>query len=101
VLGEFGRTPKLEYRDNGGPGRDHWANAGCALFIGGGLKMGQVIGATDSRAERAKVGQISFQNVIATIYHVLGIDLNATLQDFSGRPQTLLDDNAPVRELVD
>jgi hypothetical protein len=97
VLGEFGRTPKITPL---GPGREHWADAGCALFLGGGLTMGQVIGETDSRAERAKSGSITFQNLIATIYHVLGIDPHATLQDFNGRPQYLLEDPAPVKELV-
>jgi hypothetical protein len=97
VLGEFGRTPKISPL---GPGREHWADAGCALFIGGGLKMGQVIGETDSRAERAKSGSITFQNLIATIYHVLGIDPASTIPDFNGRPQYLLDDPTPVRELV-
>ena len=97
VLGEFGRTPKITPL---GPGREHWADAGCALFLGGGLKMGQVIGETDSRAERAKSGSITFQNLIASIYHVLGIDPHATLPDFNGRPQYLLDDARPVQELI-
>jgi len=97
VLGEFGRTPKISYP---GPGREHWADAGCALFYGGGLKMGQVIGETDSRAERSKSGKISFQNVLATIYRVLGIDLDIKLPDFNGRPQHLLDDREPIRELM-
>jgi hypothetical protein len=97
VLGEFGRTPKVSYP---GPGREHWADAGCVLMAGGGLRMGQVIGETDSRAEKSKSGHITFQNVIATIYRVLGIDPRATLPDFSGRPQYLLDDPRPVRELV-
>jgi hypothetical protein len=98
VLGEFGRTPKIAQP---GPGREHWAEAGCALFFGGGLKMGQVIGETDSRAERAKSGSISFQNIVATIYHVLGVDPNTTLPDFNGRPQYLLNDKEPIKELVD
>ncbi len=97
VLGEFGRTPRIAYP---GPGREHWADAGCALFYGGGLKMGQVIGATDSRAERARTGNVAFQNLIATIYHVLGIDPAAQLTDFNGRPQFLLDDPEPIRDLV-
>ena len=97
VLGEFGRTPKLSYP---GPGREHWADAGCVLMAGGGLRMGQVIGETDTRAERSKSGDINFQNIMATIYHVLGIDPGATLPDFNGRPQYLLDDPRPVRELV-
>jgi hypothetical protein len=97
VLGEFGRTPKITQP---GPGREHWADAGCAVFFGGGLKMGQVIGETDTRGERAKSGTMSFQNVMATIYSVLGIDLSTTLPDFTGRPQFILDDNKPIKELV-
>ena len=98
VLGEFGRTPKI---GQPGPGREHWAEAGCAVLFGGGLKMGQVVGETDSRAERAKNGSINFQNIIATIYHVLGIDATTQLPDFNGRPQNLLDDREPIRELTD
>lgn len=64
------------------------------------LTMGQVIGETDSRAERSINGTISFQNVMATIYHTLGIDLDVKLSDFNGRPQYLLDDCVPIRELV-
>jgi len=97
VLGEFGRTPRVSYP---GPGREHWAESGSMLFAGGGLKMGQVIGETDSRAERSKSGTMSFQNVLATIYGVLGVDVNTLLPDFTGRPQSLLDDTAPIRELV-
>lgn len=97
VLGEFGRTPKVGYP---GPGREHWADAGCVLMAGGGLKMGQVIGETDTRAEKSRTGHISFQNIVATLYHVLGINPRATLPDFNGRPQYLLDDPRPVRELI-
>jgi hypothetical protein len=97
VLGEFGRTPKITPL---GPGREHWAEAGCALFYGGGLKMGQVIGETDSRAERSQSGKISFQNILATIYHVLGVDPSIQLTDFIGRPQYLLDDREPIEELL-
>jgi hypothetical protein len=97
VLGEFGRTPKITPT---GPGREHWADAGCALFYGGGLPMGQVIGATDSRAEMSKNGKFSFQNIMATIYRVLGVEPDTKLPDFSGRPQYLLDDWEPIRELV-
>jgi Protein of unknown function (DUF1501) len=96
VLGEFGRTPKITPL---GPGREHWADAGCAVFFGGGLKMGQVIGATDARGERATRGETTFQNLIATIYTVLGIDPATTLPDFTGRPQFLLDDPKPVANL--
>lgn len=97
VLGEFGRTPKIS---SPGPGREHWADAGCVLFAGGGLKMGQVLGETDSRAERSKSGTMSFQNIIATIYKVLGVDVNVKIPDFNGRPQHLLDDREPIAELM-
>jgi hypothetical protein len=97
VLGEFGRTPKITPQ---GPGREHWAEAGCAIFFGGGLKMGQVIGETDARAERSRSGKITFENIFATIYRVLGIDPSLQLTDFNGRPQYLLDDQEPIAELV-
>jgi hypothetical protein len=97
VLGEFGRTPKIEPE---GPGRGHHADAGCAILYGGGLRMGQVIGETDSRAALSKSGKIGFQNIMATIYHVLGIDPSVTLPDFNGRPQYLLDDREPISELL-
>ncbi|MSR52191.1 MAG: DUF1501 domain-containing protein [Gemmataceae bacterium] len=97
VLGEFGRTPKIGLP---GPGREHWADAGCAVLFGGGLKMGQVVGETDSRAERSKSGSITFQNVMSTIYQVLGVDPGAVLADFNGRPQFVLDDRLPIAELI-
>ncbi len=98
LLGEFGRTPKISQP---GPGREHWAEAGCAVLFGGGLRMGQVIGETDSRAERARSGNVTFQNIVATIYNVLGIDTETMLLDFNGRPQHLLSDAQPIQELVD
>ncbi len=97
VVSEFGRTPKVVYP---GPGREHWADAGCILLAGGGLKVGQVVGETDSRGERAKSGAMSFQNLMATVYTVLGINPNATLPDFGGRPTHLLDDHYPIKELL-
>jgi hypothetical protein len=97
VLGEFGRTPKI---GSPYPGREHWADAGCVLFAGGGLRMGQVIGATDGRAELSTTGAVNFQNVMSTIYHVLGIDPTLTIPDFTGRPQYLLEDPEPIRELI-
>ncbi len=96
VVSEFGRTPKVV---DPGPGREHWADAGCILLAGGGLKMGQVVGETDGRGERAKSGATTFQNLMATVYTVLGIDPNAALPDFGGRPTHLLDDPRPIKEL--
>ena len=95
VWGEFGRTPKI----NNVQGRDHWPEAGYALFAGGGLKMGQVIGETDSKAARPKSRPCNAQNIIATLYTALGIDPSVTVNDFTGRPMYLLDDQAPITEL--
>jgi Protein of unknown function (DUF1501) len=96
--GEFGRTPKI----NPQGGRDHWPNVSCALLAGGGMKTGQVIGATDRYGAEAVVRPVSFQEVFATLYHNLGINAaNTTVADLSGRPQYLVDDNVqPIRELI-
>jgi uncharacterized protein (DUF1501 family) len=97
VWGEYGRTPKI----NGNAGRDHWPQASFALVAGGGFKMGQVIGATSSRAERPVGGSYIPQNVLATLYQeVFGIDLATTLPDHGGRPVHLLDDTRLVKELL-
>jgi uncharacterized protein (DUF1501 family) len=105
IWGEFGRTPRIgtEARTLGAMysgGRDHWWEAGFAVFAGGGLRTGQVIGETDSRAERAKGRSYNPQNVLATLYHVLGIDPGMTFLDYQGRPVPLLDDREPIRELL-
>ena len=96
VWGEFGRTPKI----NPQAGRDHWPDAGCALFAGAGLKPGLLVGETDSQGERSKGVPYTPQNVLATLYHVLGIDPATTLNDFGGRPVPLLDDQQPISELL-
>ena len=96
VWGEFGRTPRV----NKFGGRDHWPGAGSVLFSGGGLKMGQVVGATSSGGEYPITRAYTPQNILATLYHVLGIDPSATIPDHNGRPQYLLDDREPVKELI-
>ncbi len=95
--GEFGRTPRI----NAGGGRDHWPQASCALLAGGGMRMGQVIGSTNRLGEVPQDRPIHYQDVFATLYHQLGIDVNhATIIDQRGRPQYLLDRREIVRELV-
>jgi uncharacterized protein (DUF1501 family) len=97
VWGEFGRTPKI----NPQGGRDHWAPVSCALMAGGGMRTGQVIGSTNRLGEYAKDRPVAFQEIFATLYHNLGIDVNtATVADLAGRPQYLVDHAQPVRELV-
>lgn len=99
VWGEFGRTPKI----NANAGRDHWPQVSCALLAGGGLKTGQVIGSTNRLGEYAQDRPVHFQEVFATLYTKLGIDIDrTTLIDRSGRPQFLVDHNrfAPMPELL-
>jgi hypothetical protein len=97
VWGEMGRTPKI----NQGGGRDHWPAVGCALLAGGGLKTGQVVGATTPRGETAVGRPYTPKDVLATLYHVLGIDPGAiTIPDFSGRPRYLLEDFRKIAELL-
>lgn len=104
VWGEFGRTPRIGAESNLGPqfatGRGHWWDAGFTLFAGGGLRMGQVVGETDARAEQVLGRAYTPQNVLATVYRVLGIDPAQTFPDFQGRPIHLLDDREPIRELL-
>jgi hypothetical protein len=95
--GEFGRTPKV----NKDGGRDHWPTVSPVLLAGGGMKVGQVIGATDRYAGTVVSRPVTFQDVFATLYRNLGIDPAATtLADPNGRPQHLLEQGQPIRELV-
>ena len=86
VWGEFGRTPKI----NKDAGRDHWARVNSALLAGGGMKVGQVIGSTDSAAAEAKDEPIHYPSVLATVYRNLGIDPHAMVYDVSNRPSPIL-----------
>src|SRR5687768_5876311 len=98
VWGEFGRTPKI----NNGAGRDHWPQVSCALIAGGGMRTGQVIGATNRLGEHAVERPVTFQEVWATLYHNLGLNLRAIREfDLRGRPQYLVDDGVlPLKEVV-
>ncbi len=100
VWGEMGRTPRVGTQRGTVAGRDHWPQAGFALLAGGGLQMGQVIGATDARGELPVGEPYTPQNVLATLYHVLGIDPETTFPDHRGRPIYLLDDRRKIEELV-
>ncbi len=98
VWGEFGRTPTISAQ----VGRDHWPQVNCALLAGGGMKTGQIIGATDRLAGEAVSRPVTFGDVYSTLFHNLGIDASqTTIQDLNGRPQYLVEDNAkPLPELV-
>ncbi len=95
--GEFGRTPII----NKEAGRDHWPQVGGALLAGGGMRTGQVIGATDRLGGEVVDRPVHFGEVLATLYHQLGFNLSqTTVRDLAGRPQYLVDHHEPMRELI-
>ena len=98
VWGEFGRTPTI----NKDAGRDHWPRVSCALLAGGGMRHGQVIGATDRLGGEATERPVRFGEVFATLYQNLGIDVTkTTIDDLTGRPQYLVEPGClPMKELI-
>jgi len=98
VWGEFGRTPII----NKGGGRDHWPRVSCTLLAGGSFKHGQVIGATDRLGGEPVERPVRFTEVFSTLYNHMGIDtFSSTVNDFSGRPQYLVDPGVtPIKELI-
>jgi hypothetical protein len=99
AVGEFGRTPRL-VQNSGLIGRDHWPEAQSALVACGGLRTGQVVGATNSKGEFPSERPLSPKDLLATVYRHLGIDPSLTLRDFAGRPFPVLAEGEPIRELV-
>lgn len=96
--GEFGRTPRIDPKSGG---RHHWPQVGPAILAGGGLRGGQVIGKTDRTASTVVSRPVHYKDVFATVYHHLGIDPHRTaITDPQGRPQHLLDEGQPIRELI-
>jgi Protein of unknown function (DUF1501) len=96
LWGEFGRAPRISRI----AGRDHWPEAGAAVVAGGGWRVGQVIGETDTQAARSTGKPYTPSNIFANLYRHLGIDPAATIADLSGRPMHILDDRELVRELL-
>jgi uncharacterized protein (DUF1501 family) len=95
VLGEFGRTPKM----SASGGRDHWPGAMSVLLSGGGMKMGQVIGATDSRGEAPVERRVAPEDILATVYSNLGVDPRTEFVNHAGRPIPILPGGTPIAEL--
>jgi hypothetical protein len=98
VWGEFGRTPVV----NAGGGRDHWPRVMGGLMAGGGMKTGQVIGATDRTGGEASSRPVRVGEIFSTLYHNCGLDPAAlSAEDLSGRPVSLVDpSHKPMKELV-
>lgn len=112
VTGEFGRTPKISYVASSGggvasgeagvvqPGRDHWPRANSMLFAGGGIRTGQVIGATDRHGEDPVERRVGTGDFLATIYRHLGIDYRrVTIKNFAGRPTPIVATGEAIPEL--
>ena len=83
------------------PGRDHWPAANSMLWAGGGIRTGQVIGATDRRGEYVVDRRVGPQDFLATIYRHLGIDYErVTIPDHAGRPTPIVTDGRAIAELL-
>jgi uncharacterized protein (DUF1501 family) len=96
VAGEMGRTPRV----NAQAGRDHWTTAYSVLLAGGGLTRGQVLGGTTGGGEEPSRRPVAVAEVLATVYHRLGIDPQALLYDRQGRPVPILPAAEPIHELL-
>jgi hypothetical protein len=96
VMGEFGRTPRV----NGAAGRDHWNFCYSLMLAGGGVRGGVVHGASDRIGARPSSCPVTPADVIATIYHCLGIPADLELRDRLQRPFALVPWGTPIRELL-
>jgi hypothetical protein len=96
VMGEMGRSPKV----NGKAGRDHWPQCGFALLFGGGVRRGVVVGRTDEIAAYPADRPVSAGDMAATIYQLLGINPELTINDLTGRPIPISHGGAPVWEAI-
>ena len=105
ATGEFGRTPKISTSIGTQtgvmqPGRDHWPSAMSMLVTGGGMRTGQIIGATNSRGEHPVERQLSPNDLWATVYRHLGIDYDDSFPDLQGRPMPILPFGSPIEEIL-
>ena len=105
ACGEFGRTPRVTHAPTNfsnqiGLGRDHWPSAFSALIAGGGLRMGQVVGQTNSKAEYPMNDPVTPQDLLATVYRHLQIDDRHEFHNFAGRPVPVLSGGEPIKQLL-
>lgn len=96
VAGEMGRTPVV----NSNAGRDHWTAAYSVFLAGGGLTRGQVLGTTTPDGRYPSSRPVTVHEILATVYHQLGVDPQALLRDPQGRPIPILPDARPIAELL-
>jgi hypothetical protein len=95
-MGEFGRTPRINPRG----GRDHWGALMSVALVGGGLRMGQIVGASDPKGQGPTKTPYRPENVLAMVYRHLGIDPAHTFNDHTGRPRHILDQRGLIHELI-
>ncbi len=95
VMGEMGRSPRV----NAKAGRDHWPQCGFALLFGGGVKEGFVLGASDKLGAYPTERPVSPGDLVATMYHLLGIDSQMAVPDLTGRPIGISHGGTPIREI--
>lgn len=101
VSSEMGRKPKIGDPRSSGPngaGRDHWTACMSVLLAGGGIRGGQVYGATDKRAEYPADSVVGPEDIAQTVFHAMGIH-DLTARDREGKPYHLMDDGSPIRTL--
>lgn len=96
AFGEFGRTPRIDAQ----AGRGHWPGAMTAILSGGGLRCGQIVGSTTRDGGKPHDRPLGPGDLLATIYHALGVDLQQTLPDRQGRPIPLTASGSPIQELL-
>lgn len=94
-VGEFGRTPRM----NGHAGRDHWSSCFSVLLAGGGIQGGRVVGASERFGGGVKERPVAPLDLLATVYHALGIPLDTHYEDASGRPVSIVGAGRPIAEL--
>jgi hypothetical protein len=105
VTGEFGRTPRITTQTGtqtgvAQPGRDHWPQAMSMLLCGGGMRTGQVVGATTPKGEQPRERALTPNDLWATVYRHLGIDWEYAFPDHFGRPMPILPFGEPLAELI-
>jgi hypothetical protein len=104
VMGEFGRTPRMNKRGVPGsdsvPGRDHWGKVMSVLIVGGGIPGGRVIGSSNARGETPRSHPLRPADLMATLYHQLGIDPETTFTNRAGQPIKIVSGGEVIRDLI-
>ncbi|MBC8113998.1 MAG: DUF1501 domain-containing protein [Candidatus Saccharimonas sp.] len=95
-VGEFGRTPRM----NGHAGRDHWSDCFSVMLAGGGLQGGRIVGASEKWGGGVRDRLVTPLDLLATIYHALGIPSDTHYEDVSGRPVSIVGSGHPIHELL-